>query len=126
MQQTLQQLGPQGAQVYTELFAAIKIGLVVALHDVFLLGAILSGLGVVTVLFMRELPLRKSYGPPPTADSAAQVGHDALPSLPQLRPEGQPVSAPLAVADAGAQRQVRGAADERSPARPGGGTGPWR
>ena len=77
MRQTVLQLGPQGAQVYGELFAAIKIALVAALHDVFLLGAILAALGVVTVLFMRELPLRKSYGPPPTADSAAQVGHGA-------------------------------------------------
>ena len=98
MRQTLLQLGPQGAQVYDELFAAIKIGLVAALHDVFLLGAILAALGVTTVLFMRELPLRKSYGPPPTADSAAQVGHDALPSLPQLRPEDQPVREQLPVA----------------------------
>ena len=102
MRQTLLQLGPHGAQVYDELFAAIKIGLVAALHDVFLLGAILAALGVTTVLFMRELPLRKSYGPPPTADSAAQVGHDALPSLPQLRPEDQPVrgeSSPVPVGE---------------------------
>ncbi|MDQ6671631.1 MAG: MFS transporter, partial [Chloroflexota bacterium] len=91
------QLGPQGAQVYDELFAAIKIGLVAALHDVFLLGAVLAALGAVTVLFMRELPLRKSYGPPSGADSAAQVGHDAVPSLPQLRPEDQRVPEPSAV-----------------------------
>jgi EmrB/QacA subfamily drug resistance transporter len=97
MQETVLQLGPQGAQVYAELFAAIKIALVAALHDVFLLGAILAALGVVTVLFMRELPLRKSYGPPPTADSAAQVGHDALPCLPQLRPEDQPAREPSLV-----------------------------
>ncbi|HLZ25802.1 MAG TPA: MDR family MFS transporter [Chloroflexota bacterium] len=90
MRQSLLQLGPQGAQVYGELFAAIKIALVAALHDVFLLGAVLAALGVVTVLFMRELPLRKSYGPSPTADSAAQVGHAAQPSLPRLRPEDQP------------------------------------
>jgi hypothetical protein len=90
MRQTLLRLGPQGAQVYDELFAAIKIALVAALHDVFLLGGILAALGVVVVLFMRELPLRKSYGPPPTADSAAQVGHHAGPSLPQLKPEDQP------------------------------------
>jgi len=83
-------LGPQGALVYDELFAAIEIVLVAALHDVFLLGAVLAALGVVTVLFMRGLPLRRSYGPPSIADSAAQVGHDALPSLSQLRPEEQP------------------------------------
>src|SRR6202163_719792 len=90
MRQTLLQLGPQAAQVYNELLAAIKIALVAALHDVFLLGAILAALGVTTVLFMRELALRKSYGPPPTADSAAQVGHGAGPSLPQLKPEDRP------------------------------------
>src|SRR3984893_7743792 len=90
MRQSLLQLGPPGAQVYDELFAANKIGLVTALHDVFLLGAILAALGVVTVLFMRELPLRKSYGPTSTAEKAAPVGHDALPCLPQLKPEDKP------------------------------------
>src|ERR1700730_8046084 len=90
MRQTVLNLGPQGAQVYGELFAAIKVALVAALHDVFLLGAILAALGVVTVLFMRELPLRKSYGPTPTAESAAQVGHAAEPSLHRLKPEDQP------------------------------------
>ena len=62
----------------------------------------LAALGVVTVLFMRELPLRKSYGPPSTAESAAQVGHDAQPCLPQLKPEDQPARgepAPLPVGE---------------------------
>lgn len=76
--------------------SAIKVALVSALHDVFLLGAVLGALGVVTVLFLKELPLRKSYGPPQTAETAsetaAQVGHDAYPSLPRLRPEDQPPS----------------------------------
>ena len=30
-----------------------------ALHDVFLLGAVLAALGIVTVLFLKELPLRR-------------------------------------------------------------------
>jgi EmrB/QacA subfamily drug resistance transporter len=90
MRQALQQLGPQAAQVYDALFASIKVGLVAALHDVFLLGAVLALLGVATVLFMKELPLRKSYGAPAVheagADTAAQVGHDAFPSLAPVRP----------------------------------------
>jgi EmrB/QacA subfamily drug resistance transporter len=107
MRQSLLQLGPQGEQAYDALFASIKVGLVAALHDVFLLGAILALLGVITVLFMRELPLRKSYGPPATADassdSAAQVGHDAFPSLPPMRtadqtPARTPVTLPVAAA----------------------------
>jgi EmrB/QacA subfamily drug resistance transporter len=94
MRQQLLALGPQGAQMFDALYNAIKIALVVALHDVFLLGAVLAVLGVVTVVFLQELPLRKSYGPPVSgesgAEAAAQVGHDALPSLPPLRPEDQP------------------------------------
>jgi EmrB/QacA subfamily drug resistance transporter len=93
MRQQLLALGPQGAQIYDVLVSAIKVALVAALHDVFLLGAVLSGLGVITVLFLQELPLRKTYGPPQTAetgaDAAAQVGYDAYPSLPPLKPEDQ-------------------------------------
>ena len=107
MRQQLEALGPQGAQLYDALFSAIKVGLVAALHDVFLLGAVLGVLGVVTVVFLKELPLRKSYAPAPPAegasDSAAQVGHDAYPSLPPLRPDEQqsgrqPTPLPVAVA----------------------------
>jgi MFS family permease len=86
-------LGPQGAQIFDAVLAAIKLALVMALHDVFLLGALLGAVGLVTVTFLKELPLRKSYGPPHAdevaSDSAAQVGHDAFPSLPPLRPEDQ-------------------------------------
>jgi EmrB/QacA subfamily drug resistance transporter len=84
-----QQANPQ---VFDALFEAIKIGLVSALHDVFLLGAVLGAMGLVITLFLKELPLRKSYAPTPLEaadDTAAQVGQDAFPSLPPLRPEDQ-------------------------------------
>src|SRR6267143_634718 len=111
MRQQLVALGPQGAQIYDVLLQAIKLALVSALHDVFLLGAVLSACGVVTVVFLKELPLRKSYGPPVTegaSETAAQVGHDAFPSLPSRKPEDQsppPVRqpVPLQVAEASAQ-----------------------
>ena len=115
MRQQLVALGPQGAQIYDMLLQAIKLALVSALHDVFLLGAVLSACGIVTVVFLKELPLRKSYGPPVAegaSETAAQVGHDAFPSLPQLKPEDasppvlQPL--PLPVAEASGQRR-RGA-----------------
>ena len=89
-------------QVYEALLGAIRNGLVVALHDVFLLGAMLTALGLVTVLFLEEVPLRKSYGPAPAAapegaaEAAAQVGDAAAPSLPPLRPEDQPRPVPVA------------------------------
>jgi hypothetical protein len=90
-------LGPQGQQAFTALYAAIKIGLVGALHDVFLVGAGLGLVGIVLVVFLKELPLRKTYAPSAEvlADQAtAQVGRDALPSLPPLRPEDQPTARP--------------------------------
>jgi EmrB/QacA subfamily drug resistance transporter len=90
MRDQLLVLGPQGAQIFDALFIAIKLGLVTALHDVFLLGALLGAVGVVTVIFLQELPLRKSYAPTPADDAAAQVGHDARPSLPHLRPDEEP------------------------------------
>jgi EmrB/QacA subfamily drug resistance transporter len=92
MRQQLLVVGPQGAQIYDVLLQSIKLALVSALHDVFLLGSVLSVCGVLTVLFLKELPLRKTYGPPlaeATSETAAQVGHDARPSLPPLKPEDQ-------------------------------------
>ena len=114
LRQQLLALGPQGAQLYDALLSAIKVALVSALHDVFLLGAALGVLGIVTVLFLKELPLRKSFGPPQAegaSETAAQVGHAAYPSLPQLKPEDhaavrQPT--PMPVGDAATQRRVRG------------------
>jgi hypothetical protein len=95
-------------------YAAIKVGLVDALHDVFLLGAALSLLGVVTVVFLQERPLRKSFGPPheaePASESTAQVGKGAFPSLPALRPEDQPAPRtprPLPVSSSTSPRSPR-------------------
>jgi MFS family permease len=95
MRQQAAALGPQGAALFESLFAAVKVGLVAALHDVFLLAAALAAIGAITVIFMKELPLRKSYAQAPGAaagasETAAQVGKDAFPSLPPLRPEDQP------------------------------------
>jgi MFS family permease len=91
MQQQFVALGPQGADIFNALLGAIKIGLVVSLHDVFLLGAVLSAIGLVTVLFLKELPLRKTFGPPQLADhasaTAAQVGEGVVSSLPTFRPQ---------------------------------------
>jgi MFS family permease len=85
-------LGEQGGQLFDALYAAIRIGLVGALHDVFLVGAALGVVGVLVTLFLKELPLRKSYAPSEVSldETAAQVGKDAFPSLPPLRPQDQP------------------------------------
>jgi hypothetical protein len=98
LQQQFAALGPQGADIFNALLAAIKVGLVGSLHEVFLLGTVLSAVGLVTVLFLEERPLRKTYGPPQAAEgasnTAAQVGQDAIPSLLPIRPEDEPRSRP--------------------------------
>jgi hypothetical protein len=95
MRQGLLGLGPQGSQLFDALFGAVRLALVGALQDVFLTGAILSALGVVAMLFLRELPLRKTNAPLPpqmseASETMAQVGNDAVPSLPPLRPADEP------------------------------------
>jgi MFS family permease len=102
MHDQLLALGPQGAQIYDVVFTAIKLGLVTALHDVFILGSVLGAIGLVTVLFLQELPLRKSYAPTAADESSAQVGAKAEPSLQPLRPHDAanktPVPMPIAKA----------------------------
>jgi EmrB/QacA subfamily drug resistance transporter len=90
-------LGANGTLLFNELYEAIQIGLVAALHDVFLLASILGVVGVIAVLFIKEIPLRKSYAPTAIesrSDSAAQVGQDAHPSLPPFKRDDQPPAKP--------------------------------
>jgi EmrB/QacA subfamily drug resistance transporter len=71
---------PPGAAVPPEL----KASLASALHGVFLAGSGVTFVGVLTVIFLREIPLRGS----------TRVGHGeaaAVASLPPLRPSDEPV-----------------------------------
>jgi len=95
LQQQVVSLGAQGQQLYDALYAAIKTGLVGALHDVFLIGALMGILGVALTLFLKEMPLRRTYAASSELsadDTAAQVGQDAYPSLPPVRPDDQPAA----------------------------------
>lgn len=50
--------GPQGQQLYAMVITAIKTALAGALHDVFLVGLVVTALAFVAVLFLPEIPLR--------------------------------------------------------------------
>src|SRR6266700_83099 len=54
-------LGPQGLVIFRQLIEAIKLSLSTAITNVFFLGFIIMLLGLVSVLFLREIPLRKSH-----------------------------------------------------------------
>jgi EmrB/QacA subfamily drug resistance transporter len=97
LHQQILALGADGTRLFNALYSAIQVGLVAALHDVFLLGAALGVLGVIAVLFLKEIPLRKSFAPTAIeagSETAAQVGQDAFPSLPPLKPEDQSPAQP--------------------------------
>src|SRR6266705_2460164 len=57
-------LGPQGLIIFKQLIEAIQKSLSTAITDVFFLGFILMVLGFISVLFLREIPLRKSHTAP--------------------------------------------------------------
>jgi EmrB/QacA subfamily drug resistance transporter len=65
-------LGPQAAQAYDTLIEAIRIALAASLHNMFLDGALIVALGAIAVLFLEELPLRKTYGDGLAAPASGQ------------------------------------------------------
>ncbi|MGE3270813.1 MAG: MDR family MFS transporter [Chloroflexota bacterium] len=89
LQSGLEAAGPQAAQAYGTLIDAIRMGLATSLHETFMVGAVVVGLGLVAVLFLRELPLRKSFGDAPGAGNPAQAGEGAG------HAGGQPAVAPM-------------------------------
>ncbi len=62
-------LGPQGLVLFQQFFEAVKVSLASAIDSIFFLGVIVMLLGLVSVFFLREIPLRKSH--------AAQVSQQA-------------------------------------------------
>jgi EmrB/QacA subfamily drug resistance transporter len=60
-------LGPHGLSLFRQLLEAIQTSLSTAITNVFFLGFIIMVVGFVTVLFLKEIPLRKSN----TATAAA-------------------------------------------------------
>ena len=57
--------------LFQQFFEAVKVSLATGIDNVFLLGFIVMLLGLVTVFFLREIPLRKSHNAQPQAPSAS-------------------------------------------------------
>jgi hypothetical protein len=58
---------PGGAQAADAFLQAIRIALAASLHDLFLAGAFVTGIGLVIVLFLREIPLNRPLDAPRSA-----------------------------------------------------------
>src|SRR5258706_4888145 len=66
-------LGPQGAVLFQQLVHAMRMSLSTAITNVFFLGFIVMLLGLFSVLFLREIPLRKSNSAQAAAAPTAQA-----------------------------------------------------
>jgi EmrB/QacA subfamily drug resistance transporter len=64
IQHSFASLGPQGLTIFRQLIEAIRLSLSTAITNVFFLGFIIMLLGLFSVLFLREIPLRKSHTDP--------------------------------------------------------------
>ena len=61
LQRSFAARGPQGLALFHVFFEAVKVSLASAIDSIFLLGFIVMLLGLFSVLFLREIPLRKSH-----------------------------------------------------------------
>ncbi len=58
MQSTFAARGPQALALFHQIIEAVKIGLAQGIHNVFILSLVLMIVGLVSVLFLKEIPLR--------------------------------------------------------------------
>ncbi|HEX3245464.1 MAG TPA: MDR family MFS transporter [Chloroflexota bacterium] len=85
-------LGAQGAGLYDALHSAIRLALVVSLHELFLTGAGIAAAGLVVVLFLKEIPLRKTFAERPQTVSKV-LAEEAQPAAPPVEEINEPVEA---------------------------------
>ncbi|HLJ34333.1 MAG TPA: MDR family MFS transporter [Ktedonobacteraceae bacterium] len=67
LQQQFARQGAQGLVLFHEFFEAVKVSLASGIDNIFMLGLIVMLLGLVSVFFLREIPLRKSHNAQPQA-----------------------------------------------------------
>jgi EmrB/QacA subfamily drug resistance transporter len=75
IQQSFASLGSQGLSLFRQLIEAIQTSLSTAITNVFFLGFIIMVLGLVSVLFLREIPLRKNNTAPVAEAPTSGTNH---------------------------------------------------
>jgi MFS family permease len=73
IQKAFAAFGPQGATLFRDLMHAIRVSLASAITDLFFVGFCAMVLALITVLFLREIPLRKSNSAVPAAAPAVDA-----------------------------------------------------
>jgi len=67
LQQQFARQGAQGLALFHQFFETVKVSLATGIDNIFVLGMVVMLLGLFTVLFLREIPLRKSHNAQPQA-----------------------------------------------------------
>jgi EmrB/QacA subfamily drug resistance transporter len=73
LQQQFARHGPQGLALFHQFFEAIKVSLATGIDDIFVLSVIIMLIGLFSVFFLREIPLRKSNAAQQQAAAPAGV-----------------------------------------------------
>ena len=96
IQEGLSAAGPQAAQAYDALIGAIRIALATSLHETFVAGAVIVALGALIVLFLQEIPLRKTFADAPGAGAPGSPERGAGLVSPMAAAAAPVESSPLA------------------------------
>ena len=64
--------GPRGLALYNQLLEAVKVGLTQGIHNVFVLSLVTMILGLLAVLFLKEITLRGGRSKQQNASAAVE------------------------------------------------------
>jgi hypothetical protein len=98
---------PDGAELFAELMGALRLALSTAVHDVFLVAAIVAVGGVIVALFLPEKPLRGRQEAPALEEAGKELAVEGIGTAPMIPAENQP-RLNVADPDDGAGRQPGG------------------
>jgi hypothetical protein len=107
---------PDGARLFAELMDVMRLALATAIHDVFLLAAIVAIGGVVAAFFLPERPLRRRRDVPGLTAAGAELAADGAGVAPPVPAASEPR---LFVATASDEGSDIGDGEERQPATVG-------
>ena len=73
IRQSFAQLGPQGPQLAEAVLGAVRMALASSLHQVFFIGTVAMAMATVVTLFLKDLPLRRTFTDEPGNDRAQRA-----------------------------------------------------
>jgi hypothetical protein len=102
IRQSLAQFGAQGEQMFNQVVLTIRQSLATAITDLFIVGMIAMALAFVLVIFLKEIPLRKSH----LDEGPLAVGAEIAAATPEVpgRPNYTPDHTPAHMQSSGSER----------------------